>query len=56
MTRENIEAYTLLSHMMKLQERILDGRIRAVIWGEIDEKQLEYRQRKGTKDGMFALR
>ena len=29
---------TLLSHMMKLLERILDGRIRAVMKGEIEKK------------------
>ena len=45
---------TLLSHMLKLLERIVDGRVRAVVEREIGEEQLESRQGRGTTDGMFA--
>jgi hypothetical protein len=34
----------------------LDGIIRAIVSGEIDEEQLEFRQGRGTTDGMFALK
>ena len=37
MTLENIKGITLLSHMLKLLEKILDGRIKAVVEGEIGE-------------------
>ena len=47
---------TLLSHVLKLPKIILDGRIRAVVEGEIGEEQQEFRQRRRTRDGMFALR
>ena len=57
MTRENIRCIALLSYnMMMLLERILDGRIRAVVAGEIGEEQLEFRQGRRTTDGMFAQR
>ena len=47
---------TLLSHniMLKLPERILGGRIRAVVEGEIGEEQQEFRQGRGPTGGMFA--
>ena len=45
---------TLPNHMLKLLERILDGRIRAIMEREIGEEQPGFR--KGTTDGMFALR
>ena len=42
--------------MLKLLERILDGRIKAIVEGEIVEEQLEFRQGRGTTDGMFVQR
>ena len=47
---------TLLSHIMKLLERILDGRIRKRVEQELAEEQQGFRKGRGTTDGMFALR
>ena len=47
---------TLLSHIMKLLERILDGRIRKKIEQELGEGKQGFRKGRGTTDGMFALR
>ena len=47
---------TLLSHIMKLLERILDGRIRKKVEQELGEEQQGFRKGRGTTDGMFALR
>ena len=46
---------TLLSHIMKLLERILDGRIRKRVEQEFGEEQQGFRKCRGTIDGMFAL-
>ena len=46
----------LLRHVLKLLERILDGRIRALVEGGIGEEQLEFKQGRGTTKGVFALR
>ena len=48
--------YTLLSHIMKLLERILDVRIRKKVEQELGEEQQGFRKGRGTTDGMFALR
>ena len=47
---------TLLSHIMKLLERILDIRIRKKVEQELGEEQHGFRNGRGTTDGMFALR
>ena len=47
---------TLLSHIMKLLERILDVRIRKKVEQELGEEQQGFRKGRGTTDGMFALR
>ena len=46
----------LLSHIMKLLERILDGRIRKKVEQELCEEQQGFRKGRGMTDGMFALR
>ena len=46
----------LLSHVMKVLERILDGRIRKSVEMEIGEEQQGFRKSRVMKDGMFALR
>ena len=50
------EGFTLLSHIMKLLEMILDGRTRKRVEQELDEKQQGFRKRRGTTGEMFALR
>ena len=47
---------TLLRHVMKLLERILDGRIRKRVEQELGEEQHGIRKGRGTTDRMFALR
>ena len=47
---------TLLSHTMKLLERILDARIQKRLEHEFGEEQQGFRKGRGTTDGMFALR
>ena len=47
---------TLLSHIMKLLERILDVRIRKKVEQQLGEEQQGFRKGRGTTDGMFALR
>ena len=47
---------TLLSHVMKVLERILDGRVRRVEECEMGEEQQSFRRGKGKVDGMFNLR
>ena len=47
---------TLLSHIIKLLERILDVRIRKKVEQELGEEQQGFRKGRGTTDGMFALR
>ena len=47
---------TLLSHIMKLLERILDGRILKRVEQELGEEEQGFRKGRGTTDGMFALR
>ena len=45
---------TLLSHVVKVLERILFGRIRRIVECEMGEKQQGFR--RDTADGMFTLR
>ena len=47
---------TLLSHIMKLLERILDKRLHERVEHELREEQLGFRKGRGTTDGMFFLR
>ena len=47
---------TLLSHIMKLLERILDKRLRERVEPELGEEQLGFRNGRGTTDGVFSLR
>ena len=47
---------TLLSQVLKLLERVLDGRIRKKIECEIGEEQQGFRKERGTTDGLFTLR
>ena len=47
---------TLLSHIMKLLERILDKKLREIVEQELGEEQLGFRKGRGTTDGMFSLR
>ena len=47
---------TLLSQVLKLLERVLDGRIRKKIKCEIGEEQQGFRQWRGATDGLFTLR
>ena len=44
---------TLLSHVLKVLERILDGRIRRIVECEMEEEQ---GFRRGTAEGMFTMR
>ena len=47
---------TLLSHIIKLLEMILDKRLRDRVEPELGEEQLGFRKGRGTTDGMFSLR
>ena len=47
---------TLLCHIMKLLERILDKRLRERIEPELGEEHLGFRNGRGTTGGMFSLR
>ena len=47
---------TLLSHIMKLLDMILDKRLRERVEPELGEEQLGFRKGRGTTDGMFSLR
>ena len=47
---------TLLSHILKLLERILDKRLREKVEHKLGEEQLGFRKGRGTTDGMFSLR
>ena len=49
------QVITLLSHVLKMLERILDGRIRRIVECEMGEQQ-GFRRRRGMADGMFILR
>ena len=44
------------NHVLKVLERILDGRIRRIVECEMEEEQQGFRRRRGTADGMFTLR
>ena len=52
---------TLLSHIMKLLERILDNMLRERVKHNLGEEQMGFRKGRGTtdglgSDGMFSLR
>ena len=46
---------TLLSHIMKLLERMLGKRLHERAEPELGEEQLGFRKGRGTTDGMFSL-
>ena len=46
---------TLLTHIMKLLERILDKSLRERVEHKLREVQLGFRKGRGTTDGMFSL-
>ena len=48
--------FTLLSHNMKLLERILDGRIRDRVEHELGEEQQGFRKGRWKTEVLFALR
>ena len=50
------QGITLLGHIMKLLERILDARIQKKVEQELGGEQQGFRKGRGTTDGMFALR
>ncbi|KAK3541781.1 hypothetical protein QTP86_005445 [Hemibagrus guttatus] len=50
----NYRGIKLMSHTMKLWERVVEARIRKVV--EICEQQYGFMPRKSTKDAIFALR
>ena len=47
---------TLLSHIMKLLERILDKMLRERFEHNLGEEQMGFRKGRDTTDGMFSLR
>ena len=50
----NYRGIKLLSHSMKIWERIVEARLRSMV--KISEQQFGYMQKKSTTDAMFALR
>ena len=46
----------LLSHVLKMLERILDGRIRRIVECEMGEEQQSFRRGRCTADRMFSLK
>ena len=50
----NYRGIKLMSHTMKIWERIIEARLRNRV--EISKQQYEFMQGKGTTDAMFALR
>ena len=50
------QGITLLSHVLKVLERILDGTIRRIVECEMGEEQQGFRRWRGTADGMSTLR
>ena len=48
---EKYTAITLLSHILKMLERILDGRIRRILECEMGEEQQGFRRGRGMVDG-----
>ncbi|KAK3566616.1 hypothetical protein QTP86_001541 [Hemibagrus guttatus] len=53
-TCSNYRGIKLMSHTMKLWERVMDARLRKVV--EICEQQYGFMPRKSTTDAIFALR
>ena len=51
-----VQRVTLLSHIMKLLEMILDKRFRERVEQELGEEQPGFRKGRETTDGMFSLR
>ena len=52
----NYRGITQLSHVMKVLERILEGRIRKCVEIKMNEEQQGFRKGRGMMDEMFVLR
>ena len=52
----NYRGITLLSQVLKLLERVLDGRIRRGVECDFGEEQQGFRKRRGTADAMYIMR
>ena len=52
----NYRDITLLSHVLKLIERVLDARIRRRVEGDFGQEQQGFSKRRRTADGMHVLR
>ena len=50
------QSIMLLSHVVKVLERILDGRIRRIVECEMGKEQQGFRRGRGMADGMFTLK
>ena len=48
--------FRLLSHVLKVLERILNGRIRRIVEWDMEEEEQGFRRGIDTVDGMFTLR
>ena len=55
-SRPRDRGITLLIHIMKLLERILDKRLHERVEQELGEEQIGFRKGRGTTDGIFSLR
>ena len=53
---EKKRGVTLLNHVLKTLERIMDERIRRIVECELVEEQQGFRRSRGTADGIFTLR
>jgi hypothetical protein len=53
---ENYRGISLMSHLAKTYERILEARLRKKVEPQLDEEQYGYRKSRSTTDFMFALR
>uniref|UniRef100_A0A1W7R9N5 Endonuclease-reverse transcriptase HmRTE-e01 n=1 Tax=Hadrurus spadix TaxID=141984 RepID=A0A1W7R9N5_9SCOR len=53
---ENYRGVTLISHIAKLFERILENRIRKKVEKELQEEQYGFRRDRSTNDLIFAMR
>lgn len=52
----NYRGITLIAHVAKIFERVLEGRLRRKIEGEMEEEQYGFRKDRSTFDLIFSLR
>ena len=52
----NYRGIKLLSHCMKIMERIIDARIREIVEHQLGEEQFGFRKGVGTTDPLFIIR